>query len=446
MTVPTSAAQEFDTVIVAAAGGDKAAFSQLYQQFAGKVYNLVLRSVRNAPAAEDVCQEVWVRAYQKLPELREPAAFTTWLYRIASRACIDRARRPGPDGEEELPEGLAASPHDGPEDAAIRHERERMLWQALGALPVRQHLALFLREVEGLSYQEMSGVLNTTPSAIETLLFRARRGVADAFERLQSATERCGQAQRTMAVLIDGEATLVQRRAVRAHVDECRRCRGELGRFRRTSEAYGFLPLLPLPALLGERILEGLGAASIGTGTGAIGKLLALLTTKAKLTTAALTLTGGMAVATMVVPGDTLPLTTAAASRQPVAAAPAGGAASGSQPAATPAGLLGTPAPTIDVAGLAPVASALDTLRQITEQMGTAFPALPALSETPAAALDRLAGLLTPPAILPGITPPAIEPAPPTVTLPELTPPVALPTVTPPLPLPTLAPPELPLP
>ena len=442
MTVVTSpTTRDLDPVIVAAAGGDKAAFSALYEQFAPKVYNLVLRSVRNVPAAEDVCQDVWVRAYQKLPELREPAAFTTWLYRIASRACIDRARRPL--GEDELPERLAASPHEGPEDAAIRHERERVLWQALGALPARQHLALFLREIEGLSYQEMAGVLSTTPAAIETLLFRARRGVADAFERLQSATERCGQAKRTMAVLIDGEATSVQRRAVQAHADECRRCRGELGRFRQASEAYGFLPLLPLPALLGERILEGLGSATIGTGTGAIGKLLALLTTKAKLTTAALTLTGGMAVATIAVPGDSLPLTTAAASRQPGAAAPAGGAASGSQPAATPAGLLGTPAPTIDVAGLAPVASVLDTLRQITEQMGTAFPAL---SETPAAALDRLAGLLTPPAILPGITPPAVVPAPPTVTLPELTPPVALPTVTPPLPLPTLAPPDLPLP
>src|ERR1700675_282816 len=86
--------ESLETRIAAAAGGDKAAFAELYQEFAPKVYNLVLRSVRNAPAAEDVCQEVWVRAYQKLPELREPAAFSTWLYRIASRACIDRSRKP----------------------------------------------------------------------------------------------------------------------------------------------------------------------------------------------------------------------------------------------------------------------------------------------------------------------------------------------------------------
>ena len=437
MTVPTSAAQEFDTVIVAAAGGDKTAFSQLYQQFAPRVYNLVLRSVRNAPAAEDVCQEVWVRAYQKLPGLREPAAFTTWLYRIASRACIDRARRPFT--EEELPEQLAASPDEGPEGATVRHERERLLWQALGALPARQHLALFLREVDGRTYQEIAEILETSESAIETLLFRARRGVADAFDRLQASGERCGQAKKTMAALVDGEATLVQRRAVEAHVDECRRCRGELGRFRRASQAYGVLPLLPLPALLAERVLHAIGAASVATaGGGGLAKLLALFTTKVKLTTAALTLTGGMAVATIAVPGDSLPLT--AARTQPGAATVDGSVARGGA-TATPAGLLGATATAAGVADLASLASALDALRQLTQQVGTAFPSLPGLSQTPADALDRLAQLLTPPAVVPGVTPPAIVPAVPTVALPEVTPPIALPTVTPPVALPTVTPP-----
>jgi RNA polymerase sigma-70 factor (ECF subfamily) len=458
-----------ETRIVAAAGGDKAAFAELYQEFAPKVYNLVLRSVRNAPAAEDVCQEVWVRAFQKLHELREPAAFSTWLYRIASRACVDRSRKPAaPAGEEELPEQLAAPPHDNPEDTTIRHERERLLWQALGALPTRQHLALFLREVEDRNYQEIAGILGTTESAIETLLFRARRGVAEAFERLQTPGERCGQAKKTMAVLIDGEATPVQRRAVEAHVDECRSCGFELGQQRQGSAAYGVLPLLPLPALLAERVLHGIGTATIGTGGGVIGKLLALAT-KVKLATAALTLTGGIAVATMAVPGDSLHVGSATAFRQNGAATVDGSASAGltgvaAIGTATPFGLAGG---TPTVADLAALASALGALQKLSQLMGTArlaWPPLSQLFETPAAALDQLSHLLTPPAVvpavtlpvtLPAVTPPVVLPTTtlpvalpavtPTIALPTATSPIALPTATPPIALPSLTPP-IPLP
>jgi RNA polymerase sigma-70 factor (ECF subfamily) len=446
MTVATgqsTTVESRETRIAAAAGGDKAAFAELYQEFAPKVYNLVLRSVRNAPAAEDVCQEVWVRAFQKLHELREPAAFSTWLYRIASRACVDRSRKPAaPAGEQELPEQLAASPRDNPEDTTIRHERERLLWQALGALPTRQHLALFLREVEDRNYQEIAGILGTTESAIETLLFRARRGVAEAFERLQTPGERCGQAKKTMAVLIDGEATPVQRRAVEAHVDECRSCRLELSQQRQGSAAYGVLPLLPLPLLLGERVLQSIGTATIGTGGGAIGKLLAL-TTKVKLATAALTLTGGMAVATMAVPSDSLYVGTATALTHHGAAAAgepspanAGGAANAT---ATPSGL---PGKTPTIADLAALASALGALQTLSQQMRVAWPPLSQLSATPSAVLDQLSHLLTPPVVVPAVTlPVTLPPVTPPVTLPTITPPVALPTVTPPVALPTVAPP-----
>jgi RNA polymerase sigma-70 factor (ECF subfamily) len=461
MTVATeqgTSVENRETRIAAAAGGDKAAFAELYQEFAPKVYNLVLRSVRNAPAAEDVCQEVWVRAYQKLPELREPAAFSTWLYRIASRACIDRARKPAGSqaGEEELPEQLAASPHDNPEDATIRHERERLLWQALGALPARQHLALFLREVEDRNYQEIAGILGTTESAIETLLFRARRGVAEAFERLQVAGERCGQAKKTMAVLIDGEATPVQRRAVQAHVNECTGCRLELAQQRQGSAAYGVLPLLPLPALLAERVLQSIGTATIGTGGGMVGKILALFATKVKLATAALTLTGGIAVATMAVPGDSLHLDAATVSRQRGAvtadeSASAGLTGIATIGTATPSGLSGG---TPTIADLAALASALGALEKLSQQMVTVWPPLSLFSATPAAALDQLSHLLTPPVVVPAVTPPFTLPtvtlpiALPTailpITLPTATLPIALPTATLPIALPTVTPPIAP--
>lgn len=435
MTVPTSlTTRALDTIIVAAAAGDKAAFSQLYQQFAPRVYNLVFRSVRNAHSAEDVCQEVWVRAYQKLPGLREPAAFSTWLYRIASRACIDKARMPaGQPSEVELPDQLVASALDEPEDTTIRRERERLLWQALSVLPARQHVALFFREVEGRSYQEIAGILDTTESAIETLLFRARRGVAEAFERLQVAGERCGQAKKTMAVLIDGEATSVQRWAVEAHVDECRTCRVELAQQRQVSAAYGVLPFLPLPALLGERVLQSLGTASVSAGGGVIAKLLGLAT-NVKLATAALTVTGGLTVATLAVPSDSLRLDLANATQA--------GAVSTQVTSSETAGREGAvPAATATLADLATAAAALAALQQLSHHIALAVPHLPQLFSTPAAGLDEISRLLTPPAVVPAVTL-GLPATPPPVALPSVTPPVALPTLTSPVSLPTVALPQ----
>lgn len=298
-------------LVAAAARGDKEAFSRLYEECAQKLYNFVFRSVRDPQAAEDVCQEVWVKAYQELRRLREPAAFSTWLYRIASRACVDRARKQSATPPaQELSDDLRAPPQGDPEQTALRREGERLAWEALGALPVRQHLALFLREVEQHNYREIAQILETSESAVETLLFRARRGVLDVYERLQSAmTERCGQARKAMAVVMDGEATPVQRRAVAAHVDGCQDCRFELRRLRQASATYGFLPLVPVPALLAHRVAEAVALAGVGAGAGGgMAKLLALATAKTKLATAALTLTGGLTVATMVVPADGLSL------------------------------------------------------------------------------------------------------------------------------------------
>ena len=104
-------------------------------------------------------------------------------------------------------------------------------------------------------------MLETSESAVETLLFRARHGFAKAYERLEAATQdRCRHAQRAMAAIIDGEATGVQQKAVRAHVDSCRSCSGELTRMQRAAVAYAALVPLPVPALLGERIFGSLGA------------------------------------------------------------------------------------------------------------------------------------------------------------------------------------------
>jgi len=293
-------------VVEAAARGDQPAFKQLYQQHARSVYNLVFRCMRNAQSSEDVCQEIWVKAYRELPKLAEPQAFPAWLYRIAARACVDAARKNSrvPASSELLEERTPAL-EDDPEQSALQRERIRLTWEALSVLPARQHLALYLREMERRSYKEIAQMLETSDAAVETLLFRARQGFVTAYERLEAAAgDRCEQAQQTMAAVMDGEATPVQQKAVRAHVDACRPCSGQLGRMQRASAAYAALAPLPVPALLGERIFDAIGVSGSGAAAapGGITKAIALAGVKAKIFTFAVVATGSLTVAAMTTP------------------------------------------------------------------------------------------------------------------------------------------------
>jgi RNA polymerase sigma factor (sigma-70 family) len=319
------------TAVGAAARGDQAAFKKLYERYATSVYNLVLRSLRNPQAAEDICQEVWVKAYRELHRLDEPQAFPAWLYRIASRACVDAARknRRFPATTELTDYSGPAAPED-PERSALQKERVRLTWEALAALPARQHLALFLREMDRRSYKEIAQILETSEAAVETLLFRARQSFAKTYERLDEAVQdRCRHAHRSMSALMDGEATPVQKRAVHAHVDACTPCSGELTRMQRAAATYAALVPLPVPALLGERIFDSLGiagaaASSAGT-TGGIVKLLVLSAAKAKIAAVSLVATGAVTAAAMGTPiGESLlPGTPAPPSSQDSSSAPA---------------------------------------------------------------------------------------------------------------------------
>jgi RNA polymerase sigma-70 factor (ECF subfamily) len=289
-----------------AAAGNQAAFKELYQEYARPVYNLVFRCMRNPQVAEDVCQEVWVKAYRELHRLQEPQAFPAWLYRIAARACVDAARKNSrAPVTTELTEAGAPATGDDPEQSALQTERVRLTWEALAAIPARQHLALFLREMERRSYKEISQMLETSESAVETLLFRARQGFARAFERLDAAMQdRCDHAHRSMAAIIDGEATPVQQTAVRAHVGSCRACSGELSRMQRAAAAYAALIPLPVPAMLGERIFESIGASTAGATSvsAGIAKFVALAGVNAKICAVTLVATTALTAAAIASP------------------------------------------------------------------------------------------------------------------------------------------------
>jgi RNA polymerase sigma-70 factor (ECF subfamily) len=253
----------------AAAAGDERAFAGLYDLLCQRIFNLVLRSVRDRPTTEDLCQEIWLRAHREIGNLRSPEALRAWLYRIASRACVDFARssRGRHRGEDEAIDEFIAAAGPQPEDAAILGSEVRFVWETLGVMAPRQSIALYLKQVEGLSYAEIGSVLGCPTQAVEALLFRARQNFAKAYERVESgAAERCEVFSQVMASIIDREPTRLQQTALDAHAEDCRSCRALLAEAQRANSAYRVLPLLPAGKGALEAILAGGGTTAGGAG------------------------------------------------------------------------------------------------------------------------------------------------------------------------------------
>jgi RNA polymerase sigma-70 factor (ECF subfamily) len=271
----------------AASHGDEPAFVELYGVFSQRVFNLVLRSVHDRGMAEDLCQEIWLKVHREIGGLRTPDAIRSWLYRIATRACIDFARssRAAKASCEELLDEVTQACDPMPEDAAIRDSQVRMVWETLATMAPRQGIALYLKQVDGRSYDEIAEVLNCTRETVESLLFRARQSFLRAYDRVQSSpAERCSLFQQVVAGIVDNEPTLLQKSAIHAHLQECRACREQLPAIAAAAKGYSLLPLLPLTKGLVIQTLTGGAAATTAiVAPAATGGVVAGLSLKAKL-------------------------------------------------------------------------------------------------------------------------------------------------------------------
>lgn len=267
MTASVEVAREEEFAAAAIAGSDDA-FAAIYDVLSGRLFNFVLRTVHERATAEDICQEVWIKAHREIRSLKSPQALRTWLFRMASRSCIDysRSRAYRDRQSPEISDEMLNSPSDEPEVTAIRQNEIRLMWEALAALPVRQSMALYLKQVDGCSYDEIGRILGCRTSAVETLLYRARHGLARAHELLQTDPQAsCRMIGETMAVVLDKEGTAIQQRAVAVHVSDCRSCRQELSGLKRGVSGYVWLPMLPVG---GQALTAALSAGTAGTAAG----------------------------------------------------------------------------------------------------------------------------------------------------------------------------------
>ena len=166
-------------LVRAAAGGDTEAFERLVRTYENKIYHLALRMCGSADEAADIAQEAFLAAWRGLPSFRGEANFATWLYRLTSNAAIDYLRRQKKErGDMSLDDedlGLdAVDTGPGPQDAAERTEVRTAVAAGLQQLSEGHRQVLVLREIQGLSYEEIADVLEVDLGTVKSRISRAR--------------------------------------------------------------------------------------------------------------------------------------------------------------------------------------------------------------------------------------------------------------------------------
>jgi RNA polymerase sigma-70 factor, ECF subfamily len=174
-----------DTLIERARGGDEAAFGVLVRLNYEPVFRLVYSIVRNEHDARDVCQEVWIAAWRAIGSFRGDAKLTTWLHPIATRRAIDHLRSRKRWVTRFLPflsnDGMEAPGADAspdPREAVEASERTQRFERAIASLPPKHRAVLALREIEGLSYEEIADTMKLRPGTVMSRLHNARRLLA----------------------------------------------------------------------------------------------------------------------------------------------------------------------------------------------------------------------------------------------------------------------------
>ena len=189
--------QEVQALVRRAKAGDMGAFDDLVRTFQSPMYNLAYRMVGNREDADDVTQEIFVKMYRAIDKFRGDSKFSTWLYALATNMCrskLRKIRRIGAfevvhldettdtdDGERARPEPVDKA--DKPDKMLERRELRRMVESAMTALPDEFKAVIVLRDLQGLSYEEIADALRCSIGTVKSRLARARDRVKKALHR-----------------------------------------------------------------------------------------------------------------------------------------------------------------------------------------------------------------------------------------------------------------------
>jgi RNA polymerase sigma factor (sigma-70 family) len=311
-----------------AARTDPAVLAAMYERHHQALYRYCRSILHDDEDARDALQSTMAKALAALRDEKRDFELRPWLFRIAHNEAISRLRQRREVVDLDAVDRVGT---DSLTQTLEDRERLALLRADLGDLPERQRMALVLRELSGLSHEEIAGVLDSSARAVKQTIFEARAGLQECAE---GRTMLCGDVQRALS---DGDGRVLRGRRMRAHVRSCRACRQfKTALAQRPADLAVLAPALPATvgaALLGH-LLPGAAkaglASSAGAATGAGGGVVATVATKAAIVAVATaTLAGtGTVVRDVVTTAD-----------QGARAAAAARSAPRTQPASAPASL-----------------------------------------------------------------------------------------------------------
>lgn len=238
-------------------------FAAIYRRHHQALYRYCLAILGNPEDAQDALQNTMVKAMRALQGEKREIKLKPWLYRIAHNESIDLLRRRRPT--EEIDANLTAA-GPGTAETAETRERLRRLIADLDELPDRQRGALVMRELSGLSFEQIGAAFDTSPAVARQTVYEARLGLRQMEEGREMSCEH------VMRALSDGDGRIVRRRDIRAHLRACPACRA----FRDdiAGRQHDFATLAPLPAVAAAGLLRGvLGGTSSASGAGVAGSV-----------------------------------------------------------------------------------------------------------------------------------------------------------------------------
>jgi RNA polymerase sigma factor (sigma-70 family) len=270
-------------------GGSEEAFRAIHDRYRVRLFAYSRQMLGGSHQdAEDVMQDVFVRVYRALRSNDRPVSLRAWLYRIAHNRCIDHLRCPPPP----LADVFDVSHTPQPEPSTVMERREdlRRLVTDVHRLPEQQRSALLMRELQGLSYEELAASLDVSVASVKSLLVRARSGLVDAAQARDTA---CASVRHDLALACDRGVRCSG--LVRRHLRDCDVCREYRDELRGVRRRLGALvPVGPLGLLWQVGGVGGGGAAAGGSVGAGVGASSAIATaTKVALVCAAAAVTAG---------------------------------------------------------------------------------------------------------------------------------------------------------
>jgi RNA polymerase sigma factor (sigma-70 family) len=244
-----------------AAAGDERAFAAIYDRYHQEIYRYCFAILGDADDAQDALQGTMASALRSLPGESRPIELRPWLYRVAHNESISIVRRRQPLAEAQEPD----LPREPAVDAVFEsRERLRTLVADLATLSERQRSALVMRELSGLSHEQIAAALGTSSGAARQVVYEARQAL------LELEEGRGMECERVRMALSDGDGRRLRARGVRAHLRGCQGCRDfQAGIDQRAADFELLVP--PLGAIAASGVLATvLGGGSAGAGAGGL--------------------------------------------------------------------------------------------------------------------------------------------------------------------------------